>query len=59
MDELLRRLILRKAEIERSLAQGIARGIEDYRALVGEYSGLQYAQNQLEAILNDDENREL
>lgn len=59
MDELLRRLILRKAEIERSLAQGNAKSFEDYRALVGEYSGLHYAQVQLEAILNDEESREI
>lgn len=55
MEELLRRLLERKAQIAQSLATGTAQDYAAYKTLVGEVAGLQYAQEQLEAILRADE----
>ncbi len=57
-DHLLDRLLRRKAEIAAALAQGSAGDYSAYRELVGQYAGLQYAQEQLESILRAEEQDE-
>ena len=55
MEELLDRILRRKAEIAQSLATGAVADFAAYRELVGQVAGLQYAQEQLEMILRGNE----
>lgn len=55
MKKLLDDILREKARIAESLAQGVAEDFAQYQALVGQYAGLQKAQNMVEAILRADE----
>jgi len=56
IDQLIHKIKLRQADIERSLSDGFARTYDHYQHLVGLHSGLQEAQRMIERLLDEEKN---
>lgn len=58
IDALIHRIKLRQAEVRESLAVGIPQSWDTYQRMVGEYAGLQEVMNMVDAMLDEEKNRD-
>jgi hypothetical protein len=58
IDALIHRIKLRQAQIQESLAKGIPASWDAYQRMVGEHNGLQEAMNMIDAMLDEEKNRD-
>ena len=58
LEQLIHRIKIRQAELQLSLAAGIPASWEGYQRMVGEHNGLQEAMNMIDAMLDEEKNRD-
>lgn len=58
IEQLIHRVKIRQAELQVSLAQGTPMTWESYQRMVGEHQGLQTTLDIIDAMLEEDKNRD-
>jgi hypothetical protein len=58
IEQLIHRIKVRQAELQVSLAQGTPMTWEAYQRMVGEFQGLQAALDIVDAMLDEEKNRD-
>lgn len=58
IEQLIHRIKVRQAEMQMALAEGTPINWESYQRMVGEHQGLQRALDILDAMLEEDKNRD-
>lgn len=58
IEQLIHRIKVRQAELQMSLAQGTPMTWEAYQRMVGEHQGLQGAMDMIDAMLEEEKNRD-
>lgn len=58
IEQLIHRVKVRQSELQVALAQGMPMTWEAYQRMVGEYQGLQSAIDMIDAMLEEEKNRD-
>ena len=58
IEQLIHRIKVRQAELQMSLAAGMPMTWEAYQRMVGEHQGLQGAMDMIDAMLEEEKNRD-
>jgi hypothetical protein len=58
IEQLIHRVKVRQSELQVALAQGMPMTWEAYQRMVGEYQGLQAAIDMIDAMLEEEKNRD-
>jgi len=58
IEQLIHRVKVRQSELQVALAQGMPMTWEAYQRMVGEYQGLQAATDMIDAMLEEEKNRD-
>lgn len=58
IEQLIHRIKIRQSELQVSLAQGNAMTWEAYQRMVGEFQGLQTTLDMIEAMMDEEKNRD-